>query len=56
MNEEKKMDLVLSLSDIAEGLGTMADALQLIASGLDNATNILRDTVKGEESNRKQIY
>ncbi len=49
MDEKKKMNLVLSLSDIAEGLGTMADALKLTASGLDDVANLLRDTIKGED-------
>ena len=50
MDEEKKMKIVLALADIAEGLGTMADALKLTASGLDDVTNLLRETVKGEDA------
>ena len=53
MDNEKKMNLVLSISDIAEGLGTMIDALKLTASGLDDVANLLRDAVKGEEAERK---
>ena len=53
MENEKKMNLVLSISDIAEGLGTMIDALKLTASGLDDVANLLRDAVKGEEAELK---
>lgn len=53
MDNEKKMNLVLSISDIAEGLGTMIDALKLTASGLDDVANLLRDAVKGEEAELK---
>ena len=53
MDNDKKMNLVLSISDIAEGLGTMIDALKLTASGLDDVANLLRDAVKGEEAELK---
>lgn len=54
MSEEKKMNLVLTLADIAEGLGTMADALKLTASGLDNVADLLRETIKGEDAERNE--
>ena len=54
MDEEKKMTLVLTLSDIAEGLNTAIEALKLIANGLDDVANLLRDTVKGEDAERNE--
>ena len=54
MDDEKKMTLVLSLSDIAEGINTTIEALRLIANGLDDVANLLRDTVKGEDAERNE--
>ena len=54
MDNDKKMLYVLTLSDIAEGLGTIIEALKLISNGLDDVANLLRDTVanaKGETDN-----
>lgn len=48
MDDEKKMTLVLTLSDIAEGINTTIDALRLIANGLDDVANLLRETVTTE--------
>lgn len=48
MEDEKKMQLVLTLSDIAEGLGTIVEALKLVSNGLDDAANLLRETVTTE--------
>ena len=45
MDNDKKMNLVLLLSDIAEGIGTMIEAMKLTASGLDDVANLLRETV-----------
>lgn len=50
MDNENKMQFVLTLSDIAEGFGTMIDALKLIANGLDDVANLLRDSVPSEET------
>ena len=50
MDNEKKMQFVLTLSDIAEGLGTVIESLKLIANGLDDVANLLRDTVPSEET------
>ena len=50
MDNEKKMQIVLSLSDIAEGLETAIKSLKLIANGLDDVANLLRETVQGEET------
>ena len=50
MDDEKKMQFVLTLSDIAEGLGTVMESLKLIANGLDDVANLLRDTVQCEET------
>ena len=55
MDNEKKMTLVLTLSDIAEGINTTIEALRLIANGLDDVANLLRDTVKGEDAERNEI-
>lgn len=49
MDNEKKMQFVLTLSDIAEGLGTVIESLKLIANGLDDVANLLRDAVPSEE-------
>lgn len=54
MSNEKKMQLVLTLSDIAEGLGTIIEALKLVSNGLDDVANLLRDTVKGEDAERNE--
>lgn len=51
MDNNKKMALVLTLSDIAEGLGTIIEAMKLTASGLDDVANLLRDTVQKEDVN-----
>ena len=48
MDDEKKMTLVLTLSDIAEGINTTIEALRLIANGLDDVANLLRETVTTE--------
>ena len=48
MDDEKKMTLVLTLSDIAEGINTTIEALRLIANGLDDVANLLRGTVTNE--------
>ena len=48
MDNEKKMQLVLTLSDIAEGLGTIVEALKLVSNGLDDVANLLRETVTTE--------
>lgn len=48
MDNEKKMQLVLTLSDIAEGLGTIVEALKLVSNGLDDVSNLLRETVTNE--------
>lgn len=50
MDNEKKMQLVLSLSDIAEGLETAIKSVKLIANSLDDVANLLRDSVQGEET------
>lgn len=54
MDDEKKMTLVLTLSDIAEGINTTIEALRLVANGLDDVANLLRDTVKGEDAERNE--
>ena len=54
MSNDKKMQLVLTLSDIAEGLGTIIEALKLVTNGLDDVANLLRDTVKGEDAERNE--
>ncbi len=51
MDNDKKMVLVLTLSDIAEGLGTIIEAMKLTASGLDDVANLLRETVRKEDVN-----
>ena len=48
MSNDKKMQLVLTLSDIAEGLGTVTEALKLVTNGLDDVANLLRETVTNE--------
>lgn len=48
MDDEKRMTLVLTLSDIAEGINTTIEALRLIANGLDDVANLLRGTVTTE--------
>ena len=50
MENDKKMVFVLTLSDIAEGLGTIVEALKLISNGLDDVANLLRDTVANGET------
>ena len=50
MDNEKKMQFVLTLSDFAEGLGTVIESLKLIANGLDDVANLLRDTVANGET------
>lgn len=47
MSEENKMNLVLTLADIAEGINTTIEALKLIANGLDDVANLMRDSVNG---------
>ena len=49
MSNDKKMQLVLTLSDIAEGLGTVTEALKLVTNGLDDAANLMRESVTSEE-------
>ena len=49
MSNDKKMQLVLTLSDIAEGLGTIAEALKLVSNSLDDAANLMRESVTSEE-------
>ncbi len=51
MDNDKKMTLVLTLSDIAEGINTTIQALKLVANGLDDVANLLRDTVQKEDVN-----
>ena len=46
MNEDKKMLYVLTLSDIAEGINNAIEAFKLIANGLDDVANLMRDTVQ----------
>ena len=48
MSNDKKMQLVLTLSDIAEGLGTIIEALKLVSNGLDDVANLMRDSVTSE--------
>lgn len=43
MDKEKALQLALIISDIAEGAGTLVDSIKLIASGLDDVANILRE-------------
>ena len=50
MSNDKKMQLVLTLSDIAEGLGTVTEALKLVTNGLADVANLLRETVTNEKS------
>ena len=49
MSNDKKMQLVLTLSDIAEGLGSIVEALKLVSNVLDDAANLMRDSVTSEE-------
>lgn len=51
MDEDKRMLYVLTLSDVAEGINTAIEALKLIANGLDDVANLMRDTVKNEGAN-----
>ena len=37
-----------ALSDIAEGLGTIIEALKLVSNGLDDVANLMRDSVTSE--------
>lgn len=48
MSNDKKMQLVLTLSDIAEGLGTIVEALKLVSNGLDDVSNLMRESVTSE--------
>ena len=50
MENDKKMLYALTLSDIAEGLGTIIEALKLISNGLDDVANLMRDSVAKEET------
>ncbi len=50
MDNDKKMLYVLTLSDIAEGLGTIIEALKLISNGLDDVANLMRDSVSNQET------
>lgn len=49
MENDKKMTLVLTLSDIAEGINSTIESLKLIANGLDDVANLMRETVKAED-------
>lgn len=48
MDNDKKMTLVLTLSDIAEGINTTIEALKLIANGLDDVANLMRESIASE--------
>ena len=50
MDNDIKMLYVLTLSDIAEGLGTIIEALKLISNGLDDVANLMRDSVSNQET------
>jgi hypothetical protein len=43
MDKEKALQMALMISDIAEGAGALVDSIKLIASGLDDVANILRE-------------
>lgn len=43
MDKEKVLQIALMISDIAEGAGALVDSIKLIASGLDDVANILRE-------------
>lgn len=48
MDKEKALQLALIISDIAEGAGALVESLKLIASGLDDVANIIRDYATSE--------
>ena len=43
MDKKKALQMALIISDIAEGAGALVDSIKLIASGLDDVANILRE-------------
>ena len=45
MDNDKMMTFVLTLSDIAEGINNAIQAFKLIADGLDDVANLMRDSV-----------
>ncbi len=48
MDKEKALQLALIITDIAEGAGSLVESLKLIASGLDDVANIIRDYASSE--------
>ena len=48
MDKEKLLQLALIISDIAEGAGALVESFKLIASGLDDVANIIRDYATSE--------
>jgi len=43
MDKEKALQMALMISDIAEGAEALLDSIKLIASGLDDVANIIRE-------------
>ncbi len=43
MDKEKALQMALMISDIAEGAEALLDSIKLIASGLDDVANMLRE-------------
>lgn len=43
MDKEKALQMALIISDIAEGTVALLDSIKLIASGLDDVANMLRE-------------
>lgn len=43
MDDNRKMQFALILSDIAEGIGGLMDNLKLMSNALDDVANMLRD-------------
>lgn len=40
MDKKKSLQMALMVSDIAEGAGALLESIKLIASGLDDVSNI----------------